>query len=153
MASDRTGGGQPASHLAGIEDRGGEAGTEDVRGGWGCGPSSVASQRPASPDHGPVLIIGAIERFCKGNRLLGSQAVKSFKFCCNLHCDDGPKECPVLDVSVKEIKDWEVLRNIQIFQVNGISAISSSIQFLSCSTTKTSRDHRQRQTVHSGGNC
>ena len=34
MASDRTGGGQPASHLAGIEDTGGgEAGTEDVREG------------------------------------------------------------------------------------------------------------------------
>ena len=79
--------------------------------------------------------------------------MKSFKTCCDLHSDDGSQEIPVLDVSVKEIKDWEVLGNIQIFQVNGISAISSSIQFLSCSTTKTSRDHRQRQTVHSGGNC
>ena len=58
--------------------------------------------------------------------------------CCSLiQSDDGSKESPFLDVSVKDIKDWEVLRNIQIFQVNGISAISSSIQFLSCSTTKT----------------
>ena len=37
-----------------------------------------------------------------------------------------------------------LLRNIQISQVNGISAISSSLQFLSCSTTKK-RDCSPRQ--------
>ena len=97
-----------------------------------------------------------LELFCKGNRRLGSQPAKSFKTCFSLQSDVGSKDSPVLAVSVKDIKDWEVLRNEKYSNFssewNICNIIFYTISILQYNKDYT-RNHRQRQTVHSGGNC
>ena len=139
MASDRTGGGQPASHPAGDRGQGGRLRPRMWGGGGGRTILSCQSA-PGLTRAWPVLIletpalltvnkritmqISRLDYPVKNQRDSYFNYIRLVVFCVNI------KWCC-----------WEIFK---FSQVNGISAISSSLQFLSCSTTKN-RDCSPRQ--------